>query len=63
MARRLINLAELSENDWVRLQAAQSVLDRADKATARKDQDDGLEIPNLNTLLDKIYGEADGAEG
>jgi hypothetical protein len=61
MARRLIDLAELSENDWVRLQAAQSVLDRADKATARKDRDDGLEIPGFDTLLDKIYGDSDSA--
>jgi hypothetical protein len=65
MARRLIDLADYSENDWVRLQAAQSVLDRADKATARKDHDDGLEIPGLNHLLNKIYGdpEPDGANG
>jgi hypothetical protein len=61
MARRLIDLAEKSENDWVQLQAAQSVLDRADKATARKENSDGLEIPGFETLLDKIYGNDDSA--
>ena len=56
MAERLILLAEQGENHWVQLQASQSVLDRADKSTAPKQQKEGLEIPQLDTLLEKIYG-------
>lgn len=58
-ARRLVALTQTARSEHVQLGAANSVLDRADRATAPKDNT--LAIPGLEDAIEKIYGQS-GAE-
>lgn len=61
-ARQLVTLTQAARSEHVQLGAANSVLDRADKTTAPKDNT--LNIPGLEDAIRQIYGsEMDEGEG